>query len=1322
MQKKIKYAIIIACVSIIAVIISVAAVLYPNAEVVFSGISMVAGGDNTTQGFVDITLKDINTTGLSFCLQYDTSKIELSKVGDNTKIENPVSGMIGSMNYYVGNEFFEQNEENFPLATSFKTGSVVMPGLPLIGAADADNGFIMMNFIPKAPPENPVDPSQYSKYIDTIPIDDYDEMPAIMTDNTSGVSLGRISFKIKDPSSFAKLTQDELKNVIKIAPFKSMTGEDTTSEEGIILSYVDNDNNVVIDPDASRAIKYKFKIVPEIKEIVPLKSLITVNAYELYKNGTPQDLIDYLNDNASVLRLIYTDGSEVPEIFHWSAQDSNASTIVTYNPKQGTYDIEQPYNPADNNSAIIKITINVEEVKLNGYEVNDETITYLYNPPSDFEPKFPENLNELNLPAKARPILSPFILNGAIADVDVGDYTLDGETNPLTELPGGFNSGNPQKYKIYGTVSDDIATNNPWLTVTDNPKVTVYRNVAVNQSDIPKKLVVLNSSTNSDGVLTIEVGYEGGASISEGTEFIIRLPDGNILDTSTWSSSEYEVIISGGTATITVNPNINDPDQQNAAQLINLGGRAGQFGIAEADTSAVNRLPLGPETLFSPNARDNVYLQELYEFDYSDELSAMMIVKAGQELPTTVNLPWLHNIDITYDGMDGSEPGYLKTFTVDNWDVKDGDIFTIGSVVTVEGNLVDTYYVNQGTVKNANPANPSKVRIKYVVTENDGLDAIDTIPDFEFDTKQLGYGVGDLQTKSFTIKNKGPNNIYGLSVTISLSSENNSEAFIVTQEPISILNTGESVDFDITPKLGLPLGVYTSTVTIHSNNEGTSPLGSFAVKFEVTDLPVHNIKLTSNDENLGKAKTDTDKYTAILNSTVKIIAIPEPDCEFVQWVVRKGSVTLANSNDAETTFEMPDEDVEIEAEFKETLAAKVRLENLIVKDEELNNYQLHKLNLTDNSWIATSFEPSKFEYYVAVPNDKEKVKLWFKPKTEVESATFEVKYTHGTTVDDPINETKDNTDSYHKTDSFEIELDSNNMPMDNTVVIKMTYEDTTGAFGGGTATKEYVVHIFRKLAQSQMAEFNYGNSPYGLIMNDSTILEADKQTTKDEFVDKYTFIGSAPANGFVNVRYSPKAWTGGINYDLSDYSLFVINDSSFVDPGVKTIRNSLGNAVTDYTKSVVVNELAPAQMSAQDATIDDFKAISKVTIPLPNSGNIVQLQSRRIRPDVYQIVYNFTDFDGSTTSVSKPLIVLSKIGDYTIDKNTDTIDIEKNLNRFSSAIPKDTNVDDYSVGGKVYKYRICDVNKDENVNAIDANNIRANSLKEFYKNTQGGGG
>lgn len=52
----------------------------------------------------------------------------------------------------------------------------------------------------------------------------------------------------------------------------------------------------------------------------------------------------------------------------------------------------------------------------------------------------------------------------------------------------------------------------------------------------------------------------------------------------------------------------------------------------------------------------------------------------------------------------------------------------------------------------------------------------------------------------------------------------------------------------------------------------------------------------------------------------------------------------------------------------------------------------------------------------------------------------------------------------------------------------------------------------------------------------------------------------------MGVNYCGEAWTSGVNYDLDDTALFVLNSGTFADPGYESVINSIGGAVTDVTK------------------------------------------------------------------------------------------------------------------------------------------------------------
>lgn len=1326
MAKRQKNIIVFAVVLIIMIsTIVFAATRYPYAKVSFTGITMMKNGDST-QGFIDITLKNIDAKGVSLCLEYDTEYLQLSDVTTNTPIQNPA----GSMN--IDHTYFEQNTSDFPLGSLKEipfdpsAPQQLLASWPIIGIADQDaskdKGYLKMNFAgAEQLSDGSVPPAS-----DYITKDEYGD-PIIISDTKGDAKFGRISFKINKPTELAKLTKEEMKDIIKIVPFSTMMEQSSIvagNDTGIALMYIDENDLIKYYTGAERHIDYNFDITARLEDVQPQVNELTVSSYEIYNNNSVQDLFDFLNEKMSMLTLFYADSSEVPDNFIWKQEKSTVSQM--WNPKGGDYTVKQRYN----DDFDVEVTVHVKPVNLTGFDVEKENITYLRGAEN-----FPESFEDLELPAKVHPILDSYLPNGGINDLDITWYMLDGDTVELQALPDGFASDKTDdyNYKIHcysGKSEADLTTQYPWLTVEDMPQVNVMRNIVSDESNMPKTLVVESAITDADGGdLTIVVSNSDGSAIPDGTTFIIKMPGGDIIDTAALGD-KYLVEINGGKATITLAPDITiasdtetdlaKKNEKKLAQLINLGDRAGEFSISstEPDKNA------GEFTDFAPLPRHNKYLSpnsaNSYELDYSTFLAPMFPIKAGVELPTVITvMPPSKAIDTTYSGYDGNEPGHLTTFEVESWTITGGDKNIAGSIVTAVGKLKETLYTNYGYVYNDDNVT---VTIKYCVLENDGQDSIDDIPDTKFDKRQEGYGYDDLQTKTFTVHNNGTTDIYGLSAVISLSDGSNKEAFVITKELSKVLSKGDSCDFDITTKIGLPvLGdaestEYRCTVSILSDNS-TTPLKTFDISFTVTKQPVYNIKLTIDDDQktFGKVKTSTDTYTATEGEIIEIEATPEEDCAFVEWTVVKKpdaesppDVTFADSTSATTEFTMPGEDVEIKAIFKEKLGAKLRASELYVKDLGEKNQDLH-----DKDWNIVEFDPVTREYYVAVSNDIEKVKLHFKLREEAEKATLTLTNEHGSVTDTFSSPIKASEDDYYI--SEEIPLES---PTENKVVLGITLEDRENHPDEDEQTRYYTIHIYRKVKASELMTFNYGNSPYGMIMRDIALTDEQRDAYKSEFTKngyKFTF-GNTPAGADVGSKYSPKAWKT-VNYDLDPVAMFVINTEEFTDPGYTSVKNSLGQPVADenISKSIKVNVLAETDVSLQNGSSEDFIYITSEKIDLPANGQIANIINKRIRPDRYEFTYSFKDFDGTIAEVSKPIIILSSIGDITIDGAANKTDVSRILHRFTTDIANDYNVDDaYGSGGLLFKYRVCDVNKDGYFNAIDANNIRAGQLKPFY--------
>lgn len=1371
-KKTILLGAILSC--LLVTIITLAATPYPNGKVVFDGFELeintsLAEG-STSQAFMDITLKNVNSWGVSYCLKYDPAVIQLSEFDTNKPIENPKAGSGGSTSQKVFDQehkYFKQNEELFPIG-SFKdeqySGLAFLPSSPIIGTADPDRGYLTMNFLPKkevalaeddvttSPPPGgtllDIGKSPVIKYISRELEDD----PYIKANTNEGVKLGTISFKIVDPVAFAKLTPDELKDVISLAPYSDLipsatvTAMDIGENDKICIGYFDEKNKQRFLPRADAA--YDLKIKAKILDVQPQIDDITVSAYELFKmkeTGEKADLVAFANSKLAMLTEYYTDGSQVPVPITWQESDIQESS---YNPKEGDYHLKLTHKDKE-----ITVTVHVTPVKLIGFNVDKKDLTYYYDTAADAEnPDFPTTFGQLEFPEYAYPMFDTYLPNGGLPGVKISSWFEKNGSSQVTEVPPNFSNGGTFEFAGKFNSQEETAkqfTECKWLTDNILSDVYVTRTVVTDINDMPKTLEVSDSHTDTDGKLHITVNFkaddEGNpVAIPDGTKFTIKMPGGEVIDTDSMGGRYSVTYNADGTADIIIEP---DPDTEpKLAHVVNLGGRAGDFAIAAAEPADGGGFKsVGPDTLFKPTPRANIYLAAdmiepdpedsskdkqnpeypNYLFDFSTDKSAMFPVKAGTTLPTTITLPLAdQRINTTYDGMAGAEPGKLATFSVtsDGWYIS-GDINTPGSVIEAYGLLADTDYTNYGRVTNDDYRT---VKIKYIVGENDGEASTEKINDFIYNTQQKGYGYDKLQNQTFTVKNNGPVNIYGLSAVISTSikdgnNDDKAEAFVETRSLPPVLAKGESAEFDISTKIGLPSGEYVSTVSIMSNDK---VLQTFKITFRVTDKPVYTIELVIDDDQktFGTAKTKTETYTSPADELITIIAKPEIDCFFMEWVAEAGDVTFDSYNAETASFTMPESDVKIKAVFKERVGAKLRADDFEVQDTENVPQTLH-----DKDWKTIDFKPATRDYYVAIDNnsdaEKNKVHLYFKLREEAEKAALTLTHKHGDTTDSLDAPIKNDDTGYYI--SVDVPLDKS--PVENIITLTMTYDDPFDNPDEGEQQRAYIVHAYLKLTQSELIKFKYGNSPFGLIMSDIMI---DHDAAKQSFIDNdNTFVADnvtpMSAKSRIGKKYIGKAWPTAQNYDWDETALFVINSEPFSDTGYESVQNSIGQTVTEVKKSIKVNVLSETNVDYKNSSPDDFSRIeqpSPTKIDLPDNGIITELTDKRIRPDCYKLEYTFNDYDGSVKTVSRPIIILPAVGDINIDKNAETKDVTRVIERFKTYLADSTNVESYLAGGLLFRYRVCDASNDGHINAIDANYIRDGNLTPFYVNTTEGGG
>ena len=1256
---------------------------YPDALLRFSGIAMQTNCD-TVQGFVDVTISMINATGVQFSLEYDTRYLTISDVQTNEPID--ATGDVIDMNRY-----FQAND-------IFPAGSLYS-GTDIGGVTTVDSTMerALFNIIP-----DPRDDAPCGEYIEEIEDEDGYKHKYFTANSVDGVRLGRISFRIVDPAGLAQLTAKQLNDVIHVHV------PEGDAKPDVHISYFDNNN--VLFYDTEEHLDYEWDIHATLLKVEPKVTEKSVLAPEIYTIGSEQDLVDYLNRQMRGVILYWSDGSVATDRIRWGAPDKSISITPTYDPRGGDYTITQEYN----NKFSVTATVHVVSVHLMGLWADNDSITY----PPDGRPAAVE---DLLLPAVAHPIadrVHDLIVMPDVA-IDSALWSPAGVPSALVNDPA------PVACTITASniPTDALQTACPWLTIDDgfDASVSVDRFVG---EQTPAPANVTAAVDDITGIMTITIADYSAPS---GTQFRVRMPDGNLVDTD---MNGVTATISGTTVTVEIDTaQMSDSALSRAVQQrINLGDQNDGFSIAAQQPG----MGWSDETAFSSATRQNAYTEDKV-LDYSGGRQKLFPLPYGTPLSTIdtyLALPDDETLRTRYHGISGEQPAYLRSFRVESWTLEAGDLNTPGSNVTLKGTLADEMYTNFGLVENPDG---HTVTLKLTTGKTPYKEAsIEDLPDFIFDKKQQGYGVDKLQTAVFSIRNTGGCDISGLTVTLS-----NTDFILVSEPDLTLLwpdgaTAGESTTFAIRTKHGLPAQYdagdknipYTAQVTI-SSNEGV--LDTFTVYFTVTRNPVYTVIASVNDPVYGSAVViGSSTYEA--GETVEVHAIPaEPEYRLDDkqpwiWVAPGGggNIEFDPKTPEIAKFIMPDHDVGIQAVFVETIAAKLRLADLQVRNPDDT---VNPLYADRTSYTPVAFSPTVFSYVVTVPNDTTQNKVWFRPRfsqiLEANDVTAKVSVSvnGGAAVDVPCSA----EGAGFVSDLFSLAQ----LPDENTVTITQRYERATLV-----EEVRYIVTILRKSKVG--VTFVPGNSPYGLIEADTRWDNSTKVTAKDRFSEKNRYApGYVPedAGETAGAVYSSQAWGEGqevpstaspgigqyINYDKDPSALFVYNGEPFRDPGFTGVANTQGDPVdiSTISRSITVDELP-----AGGNVVDMLYAAQPKTIdisPVAQADVLIEdLQSLKIRPGVYKITYSFRDFDGTPATFSRPLIILAKKGDTDISRVVDTTDVQTIYRRVPNKLTGQV-LSKKDAWCRVYKYRICDVNEDRNVNSIDANLLQSGKkITQYY--------
>lgn len=1281
--RKIALAIVLAMVLLAVAVFT--AISSPQPEFIFSGMRMQKGSNGQVQGFVDMRLKGINATAVAFNIKYDKE--------------------------YIVPSDYSTNDEATDLSTIYMQNTTDFPADGLTTETEQYDGSFYMSIAPNKAVLNKDEDNGAIKFFDDYEEEGTSYFYMAAADYTDGLDLGELSFQVVKPAEVSQMTEEELKNIFSV------------EENSAVVYYYDNENRY-----CQQKISYEWNVEATVIDAQPAASDVYVLASDLYGVGGEQDLIDFLNLNHRLVRLEWSDGDITWDNITWDISKCTFDPAA-YDPKGGIYTVSQHYK----GNVYVVVTVHVEPVKLLRFQADNQSITYAPNSqPQTFD------VDALELPKKATPILDKVVTRYALSDVDVDAETWDPGT-----LSADFINSVQGTYEFKNSIAEtditdlyditDLEADAPWLTTDGADRnIAVYRTIG-SRTTAPLETEIAAEVDKLTGILTINAAALNGTQIADNTTFRVKFPNGYILDAAYPSSDPImTATVADGAATIEIDTkDLTDSLQDAIQSLINLGGDG--FALAATapdkmaeDDSAKIETAMGESdfTDFSFTKRVNYYTDD-EEADYSGDRSVFFPVYAGMyptDIATHVNLVGSDSVRIAYDGMIGREPATMKEVQVDGWTLESTSSLPLaaGETVTLVGTMTDNhYYTNHGHVTNSEtPVYQFRLTVtvqdkEFVsdvsefieVTTNETdvyKQVVDENNDFYFDTKQVGYKSAQQQT--FTIHNLGNEDIEGLDVRI------NSTDFILVGLPdLSLEKKPGKTTFTISTKTGLPARdkPYEATVTISSGR--TADLEHFTIYFTVTDEEVFPVIVLVDNDSLGfgDARVIGSTYYAA-GETVTLLATPaNPHAtyefyEFDHWESADvGSIHMSTIHPTET-FTMPGQSVTITAFFRETTQGKLRLDDLKVQNPDSTDNDLR--DTTDH--LIIPFSPNVTEYYVIVPYETEQNKILVKPKYPNIDGTPIVPIFEKDGTAPPISSTP-YADGYYETALFAL-----NEPEAGTGEGKETVITITQAYDGVETV--YTVTILRKPKVG--VTLISGNSPFGLIEADDTI---DQQTAKDYFTANR---GYDPANkpaGAENTegeKYYTDAWPHK-NYDEDPNALFVYSGKAFVDPGFTGLVNAAGDSVpaADVTRTIKIAELNDP--SATDAALK-LTNTTEVTDTILSGGEscvISTMANYNVRPGVYKLVYSFTDSDGTTNSFSRPLIVLYEKGDTDGTNAVDTTDYDNLYNRMGNGISSGilNNPADWCA---VYTYRICDVNSDRNVNSIDANNMKTNqSFTQFYE-------
>lgn len=172
--------------------------------------------------------------------------------------------------------------------------------------------------------------------------------------------------------------------------------------------------------------------------------------------------------------------------------------------------------------------------------------------------------------------------------------------------------------------------------------------------------------------------------------------------------------------------------------------------------------------------------------------------------------------------------------------------------------------------------------------------------ELNFGSHTLDYAVPEAQT--VMVRNTG-----NQSVTLDqpvITNQMQMAAYEIGELSQTTLAAGETASFTVHPVAGLPIGIYTETITI----TGSDHVGAGVnLTFTVTDKPVYHVTVDC----VGNGSASASPASAKAGETITLTYIPDTGYHFKEWLVVNGSIAIDHDQ-----FTMPAEHVTVQAVFE----------------------------------------------------------------------------------------------------------------------------------------------------------------------------------------------------------------------------------------------------------------------------------------------------------------------------------------------------------------------------------------------------------------------